>query len=98
VLAAPAAAGWVSRDVTALIGDWAGVHGWLPDHPHRPIGLLGAMLAWHGDVTVRPAAQEMAREAAELAAARARIAEQLASRDRAAAARAAGQPARSPRN
>ncbi|MDQ1246593.1 MAG: hypothetical protein QG597_961, partial [Actinomycetota bacterium] len=87
VLAAPAAAGWVSRDVTALIGDWAGVHGWLPDHPHRPIGLLGAMLAWHGDVTVRPAAQEMAREAAELAAARARIAEQLASRDRAAAAR-----------
>lgn len=94
VLAAPAAAGWVSRDINALIGDWAGVHGWVPDNPHTAIGLLGAMLAWHGDPAVRPAAAEMAREAAELAAARARVAEQFAERDRAAAARAAGQAAR----
>jgi hypothetical protein len=94
VLAAPAAARWVSRDINALIADWAGVHGWVPDNPHTAIGLLGAMLAWHGDPAVRPAAAEMAREAAELAAARARVAEQFAERDRAATARAAGQAAR----
>ena len=94
VLAAPAAAGWVSRDVNALIADWAGVHGWVPDNPHTAIGLLGAMLAWHGDPAVRPAAAEMAQEAAELAAARARVAEQFAERDRAAAARAAGHAVR----
>lgn len=94
VLATPAAAGWVSRDINALIADWAGVHGWVPDNPHTAIGLLGAMLVWHGDPAVRPAAAEMAREAAELAAARARVAEQFTERDRAAAARAAGQAAR----
>lgn len=94
VLAAPAAAGWVSRDINALIADWAGVHGWVPDNPHTAIGLLGAMLVWHGDPAVRPAAAEMAREAAELATARARVAEQFAERDRAAAARAARQAAR----
>jgi hypothetical protein len=93
VLTAPAAAGWSSRDVNALISDWAGVRGWLPDAPHRPIGLLGAMVRWHGDVTVRPAAHEEAREAAELAAARARIAEQLAGREHTAAAKALGQAA-----
>lgn len=94
VLAAPAAAGWSSRDINALIADWAGVHGWVPDNPHTAIGLLGAMLVWHGDTAVRPAAAEMAREAAELATARARVAEQFAERERAAAARAAGQAAR----
>lgn len=93
VLAAPAAHGWVPQDLDALIADWAGVHGWVPDNPHTAIGLLGAMLAWHGDPAVRPAAAEMAREAAELAAARARMAEQFAERERAAAARAAGQAA-----
>ncbi|HPY26229.1 MAG TPA: helix-turn-helix domain-containing protein [Mycobacterium sp.] len=93
VLAVPAAAGWVSRDINALIADWAGVHGWVPDNPHTAIGLLGAMLAWHGDPAVRPAALDVAREAAELADARTRVAAQLAARDTAAAARAAGQAA-----
>lgn len=93
VLAAPAAAGWSSRDINTAIGDWAGVHGWLPEAPHTAIGLLGAILRWHGDVTVRPAALDDARDAAELAAARARVAEQLGGRERAAAARAAGQAA-----
>ncbi len=93
VLAAPAAAGWCARDVTALIADWAGVRGWIPERPHRPIGLLGAALRWHGDLSVRPAAMEMAREAAELAAARGRIAAQLAERQRAAATREAGRAA-----
>lgn len=93
VLAAPAAAGWSSRDINSAIGDWAGVHGWLPETPHTAIGLLGAILRWHGDVTVRPAALDEAREAAELAAARARVTEQLANRDRTAAAQAVGQAA-----
>ena len=88
VLAAAAAHGWVPRDLTALVSDWAGVHGWVPENPHTAIGLLGAMLTWHGDPAVRPAALDMAREAAELAAARARVAEQFAERDRAALARA----------
>lgn len=42
--------------------------GSLPDNPHRPMGSLGAMLAWHGDDTARPAAIDDAREAEELAA------------------------------
>ncbi|BDE17419.1 hypothetical protein MKCMC460_62790 (plasmid) [Mycobacterium sp. 20KCMC460] len=90
VLAGPAQHGWVARDVNQLVSDWIGVHGWLPDAPYRPIGLVGAMLAWHGDLSVRPAAADMAREAQELAAARARVADQLADRARAAAARAVG--------
>lgn len=90
MLAGPARYGWVSRDVNQLISDWAGVHGWLPDAPYRPIGLLGAMVAWHGDLSVRPAAADMAREADELAAARARVVDQFADRVRAAAARAVG--------
>ena len=93
VLAAPAAHGWIPRDLTALVSDWAGVHGWVPNTPHTAIGLLGAMLAWHGDPAVRPAALDMAREVAELAAARERVAEQFAERDRAAVARAAGRAA-----
>lgn len=93
VMAGPARHDWTSRDLNALIADWAGVHGWVPDSPHTAIGLFGAMLRWHDDLSVRPAAYEMAREAAELAAARARIAEQLASRERAAAARATGRAA-----
>lgn len=93
VLAAPAAHRWCARDVNALIADWAGVRGWVPTDPHTAIGLLGAMLAWHGDLSVRPAALEMAREAAELAAARARITAQLAQREHNAAARAAGRAA-----
>jgi hypothetical protein len=90
VLGAPARHGWSPRDINTAITDWAGVHGWLPDDPHTAIGLLGAILAWHGDPAVRPAAHEEAREAADLAAARARVAAQLAERDRTAAARAAG--------
>ncbi len=90
VLAAPAEAGWSSRDVNTLVADWAGVHGWIPVSPHRPIGLLGAMLRWHGDLTVQPAALDLAREAAELAAARARITQQFEQRERAAIARAGG--------
>jgi hypothetical protein len=90
LLAGPARHGWVARDLNQLISDWVGVHRWVPDDPYKPIGLLGAMLAWHGDLTNRPAAADIAREAQELAAARARVANQFAARAGAAAARAEG--------
>ena len=93
MLAGPARHGWVSRDVNQLIRDWIGVRGWLPDAPHKPIGLLGAMLAWHGDLAERPAAADMAREAAEFAAHRVQLAAQLAGRTEAAQARAVGRAA-----
>ena len=76
ILAAPAAHGWTPRDLNQLIGDWLGVGYWIADAPHKPIGLLGAILAWHGadNLNQRPAAADIAREAAELAAEHARVA------------------------
>lgn len=93
LLAGPARLGWTPRDLTALVRDWIGVKGALPDHPHRPIGLLGAMLSWHGDLTARPAALDDARDAEELAAARARIRAARVDHARAQVARAAGRAA-----
>ena len=95
LLAGPAAHGWTARDVNALITDWAGVGHWLPGAPHRPIGLVGAILAWHGVERLgeRPAALEEAREATELAAARARVAAQPVERANHEQARAAGRAA-----
>jgi len=93
VLAKPAQHGWTPRDVNALISDWVGTGHWLPESPHKPIGLLGAMLAAHGDLDNRPAAYEVAREQEELAKARSRVAEQLAAREANAAARDAGRAA-----
>jgi hypothetical protein len=93
VLAGPARHGWTPRDVNTLISDWAGTGHWLPQNPHKPIGLLGAILAAHGDLTNRPSAHEVAREQEELAAERARIAAQLAARDANRQARAAGRAA-----
>jgi hypothetical protein len=77
MLAAPAQHGWTARDLNQLITDWLGITGRsIPDAPHKPIGLLGATLAWHGaeNLDDRPAAAEEAREAEELAAAAARVA------------------------
>jgi hypothetical protein len=77
LLAAPAAHHWSPRDINALITDWAGVSGRrIPDHPHKPIGLLGAMLVWYGRerLAERPAALEEARAAAAAAAHRAQLA------------------------
>lgn len=96
ILAAPARHGWTPRDLNTLITDWAAVNGRrIPDNPHKPIGLLGAILVWHGreHLDARPAALDDAREAAELADSRARIAAQFAERQAAAAARAAGRAA-----
>jgi hypothetical protein len=93
VLAKPAAHGWTPRDVNTMISDWVGTGHWLPESPHKPIGLLGAMLAAHGDLDNRPAAYEVAREQEERAQSRARVAEQLATRETDRAAREAGRAA-----
>lgn len=95
ILAGPARHHWCARDINQLISDWAGVGHRLPERPHKPIGLLGAILAWHGHqaLDARPAAADMAREAQELAAARARITDQLADRAHTAQARAVARAA-----
>ncbi|GJJ24007.1 helix-turn-helix domain-containing protein [Mycolicibacterium mageritense] len=80
LLAAPARHGWTARDLNQLITDWLGITGrTIPGAPHKPIGLLGAILAWHGadNLDDRPAAADEAREAEELAAARTRVARQV---------------------
>ncbi|BBZ15069.1 helix-turn-helix domain-containing protein [Mycobacterium branderi] len=93
ILAGPARHGWSPRDINQLITDWIGTGHWMPDSPHKPIGLLGAILAWHDNLDERPAAADVARELAELAAARARVAEQIARREQAERAREAGREA-----
>lgn len=84
------------RDLTALIGDWTAVTGGrIPDNPHKPIGLLGAILAWYGRerLEARPAALEEAREAAERAAHAAHLAAQRAAHTEHARAREIGRRA-----
>jgi hypothetical protein len=93
VLAKPARHGWTPRDVNTLISDWVGTGHWLPESPHKPIGLLGAMLAAHGDLDNRPAAYDVAREQEELALARARVGEQIAATEANRKARDAGRAA-----
>ncbi|MDM3927428.1 helix-turn-helix domain-containing protein [Mycobacterium intracellulare subsp. chimaera] len=97
MLAAPAAAGWTPRDLNQLITDWLGVGRRIPDSPARPIGLLGAILTWHGadNLGERPAALDEAREAQARAAQRIRIAENAASHRAHLAGRAAAQAATS---
>jgi hypothetical protein len=93
VLAAPAHHDWTSRDVNQLIRDWIGVGHWLPDAPHKPIGLLRAVLAWHTNLAERPAALEEAREAAARAARRAQLRAQAAAHAEHERARAVGRRA-----
>lgn len=93
ILAGPARHCWTPRDVNTLIRDWVATGHWVPEDPHKPIGLLGAMLTAHGDLANRPSAYEVARESEELAQARARVAAQLAERDEHRRAREAGRAA-----
>lgn len=93
VLTKAAQHGWTPRDVNTLIQDWVDTGHWIPDNPHKPIGLLGAILAAHGDLANRPSAYDVAREQQELAEARARITQQLAEREGARLAREAGRAA-----
>ena len=78
VLAGPARHDWTARDVNQLIRDWVGVGHWLPAAPHKPIGLLRAILAWHASLDERPAALDEARAAAERASHRAHLDAQAA--------------------
>ena len=93
VLAAAEAHGWTARDVNQLITDYMGVGNWVPDSPHKPAGLLGHILGWHGNLDERPAALDEAREAEELAAHRARIAQNAAELEQSRRAREAGRAA-----
>ncbi|OBR99774.1 plasmid replication protein [Mycobacterium gordonae] len=93
VLAGPARHGWTARDVNTLISDWVATGHWVPESPHKPIGLLGAILAAHGDLANRPAALEVAREQEELARHRAHLAAQRAASDAHRAACDAGRAA-----
>ncbi len=93
VLTEVARHGWTPRDLNQLITDWIGTGHWIPEDPHKPIGLLGAILAAHGNLQERPSALDEARELAELAAARERRAQQLAQRETDRAAREAGRAA-----
>lgn len=93
VLAGAARHRWTPRDVNQLITDWIGTGHWIPDSPHKPIGLLGGILAAHGNLEDRPAALDEARELAELAAARERVANQLAERQNYRQAREIGRAA-----
>ncbi len=85
---------WSPRDLNQLLRDYVGAGKWIPETPHRPIGLLGAVLAWHGNLAERPAALEEAREAEELAAIRARITDEQDALRQAQRARAEAQAAR----
>jgi hypothetical protein len=93
VLTGAAQHGWTPRDINQLITDWIGTGHWIPEEPHKPIGLLGAILASHGNLAERPSALDEARERAELAAARAHLAQQRAESDANRAAREAGRAA-----
>lgn len=94
VLAKPAAHSWTTDDLNQLISDWAGTHpARLPDSPHKPIGLLGTMIAWHGDLTQRPNAVNEARDATEWTTSRTRIHEQTTAATTRPAQRAVGRNA-----
>lgn len=62
LLSRPAAHGWTPSDINQAIREWRSVGGnYLPEAPHRPIGLLGSVLRWHG--IDPPGAAERARSA-----------------------------------
>lgn len=93
LLAGAEAHKWTPRDVNQLISDYIGVGNWVPDSPHKPAGLLGHILRWHGNLDERPAALDEAREAELLAAHRARIAHNAAELETNRRAREAGRAA-----
>lgn len=93
VLHGPAQHGWTPRDLNQLIADWVGTGHWVPESPHKPIGLLGKILAVHENLEDRPALLDDVREQEELTRARERVAEQMAERRAAQQAREAGRAA-----
>jgi hypothetical protein len=67
LLARPARHGWTPKDLNQLITDWLATGHSIPDNPHKPIGLLGAILTSHGGLDERPTAADEARVREELA-------------------------------
>lgn len=84
---------WTPHDLNRLISDYMALGNWVPDSPHKPVGLLGAILKWHSNLDERPGAIDEAREAEYLAAERARIAAQAAESAALRAARETGRAA-----
>lgn len=93
LLAEPARRGWNARDLNQLITDWLGTGHRIPDNPHKPIGLLGAVLRTHGSLDERPTAADDARVREELAQRRADRARHHAERRQHHQAREAGRAA-----
>ena len=93
LLAEPARRGWTPRDLNQLITEWLATGHRIPDNPHKPIGLLGAVLRAHGDLDDRPTATDEARVREELAQRRAERAHHRAERSRHHQAREAGRAA-----
>lgn len=85
MLAGPAAHGWTPEDVNLMLHEWVHVGGhWLPERPYKPIGVVGAALAWHSHLDQPPAAAQRRRDAEDRARLRA---EQRRDRAQAQAAR-----------
>lgn len=84
---------WTPRDLNQLLTEWVGTGHWLPETPHRPIGLMGRILATHGNYEARPTALDEAREQEELMLARQRVEQQSAQRAVAERSRQAGRAA-----
>jgi len=93
LLAKPARHGWTARDLNQLITDWLSTGHRIPDNPHKPIGLLGAVLSAHGDLDERPTAADDARVREELAQRRTERARARAERRQHRQAREAGRAA-----
>lgn len=85
--------GWTPRDLNQLLTEWVGTGHWLPESPHKPIGLMGRILAMHGNYQARPTALDEAREQEELMLARERVRQQSAKRAAAEMSRQAGRAA-----
>lgn len=75
VLKKAAEHGWTARDINQLLSDYVSTGHWIAERPHKPAGLLGYLLGWHGNLEERPSALDEARDAQELAAIRVRQAE-----------------------
>lgn len=95
ILARPARHGWTPRDLNQMVTDWLSTGHWIPDSPHKPIGLLGAILARHGrdNLDERPAALDDARDAQELALRQAREEPSIAELDESRQAKLVGRQA-----
>lgn len=64
VLARVARADWAVEDLHQLVRDHISLGGWIAANPRNPLALMGWLITKHDDLEDRPAAADMAREAA----------------------------------